>query len=131
MATNRLHGYDVIFEETPSGYSCHAPGLPGCVSAGDTLTECKRHMKAAIELHLEGMREDGQQPPPRDGRAAPRPGRTRGRQASIPSRISPEAAQALAAVSKAKGLSKTEALELCIRKYNRILQGARRSHAKS
>jgi hypothetical protein len=34
-------------------------GLPGCVSAGDTLEEVERNINEAIEFHLDGMREDG------------------------------------------------------------------------
>ena len=117
MEKARIHGYDVVFESTGSGVSCHAPGLPGCVSAGATRTECKRRMEAAIELHLDGLREDGLPLPSRDGRGEPRPARRKGRTASIPSRVTSEAADALAAISKREGLTKTEALERIILQY--------------
>ena len=51
--------YVVIYEKTGNGYSCYAPDLPGCVAAGDDLAETKSLMERAIELHLAGMREDG------------------------------------------------------------------------
>ena len=35
------------------------PDLPGCISAGDTLEEAIGMAREAIELHLEGMIEDG------------------------------------------------------------------------
>jgi predicted RNase H-like HicB family nuclease len=58
--------YAVIYEKTQTGYSAHAPDLPGCVAAGSTLAETQRLMRGAIEMHLEGMREDGASiPPPR------------------------------------------------------------------
>ncbi len=51
--------YVVIYEKTNTGYSCYAPDLPGCVAAGDDLAETKALMERAIEMHLVGMREDG------------------------------------------------------------------------
>ena len=51
--------YAVIYEPTNTGYSAYVPDLPGCVAAGATLEETKELMRGAIEMHLEGMREDG------------------------------------------------------------------------
>jgi predicted RNase H-like HicB family nuclease len=51
--------YAVIYEKTSTGYSCYAPDLPGCIAAGDDLAETKSLMERAIEMHLAGMREDG------------------------------------------------------------------------
>jgi predicted RNase H-like HicB family nuclease len=51
--------YAVIYEKTTTGYSSYAPDLPGCVAAGDTIEETEKLMQEAIELHLAGMREDG------------------------------------------------------------------------
>ena len=51
--------YAVIYEKTATGYSSYAPDLPGCVAAGDTIEETEKLMREAIELHLAGMREDG------------------------------------------------------------------------
>ena len=51
--------YPVIIERAGANYSAYVPDLPGCVSAGYTLDEVKRNIQEAIELHLEGMREDG------------------------------------------------------------------------
>jgi predicted RNase H-like HicB family nuclease len=33
--------------------------LPGCVAVGDTLNEVKENIKTSINMHLAGMREDG------------------------------------------------------------------------
>jgi predicted RNase H-like HicB family nuclease len=120
--TARIHGYDVTFEKSRTGYACYAPSLPGCASAGDNLTECKHHMAEAIEFHLAGLAEDGILPPPRDGRAAPRPHRMKGRTVAISSRVSPEAAKMLERISKAKGMSKTEVLETAIVSYGKRLR---------
>jgi predicted RNase H-like HicB family nuclease len=51
--------YAVIYEKSRTGYSAYAPDLPGCVAAGSTLEETGELMRGAIEMHLEGMREDG------------------------------------------------------------------------
>ena len=51
--------YAVLYEKTATGYSAHVPDLPGCVAAGDTLEETEQLMREAIEMHLQGMREDG------------------------------------------------------------------------
>lgn len=42
-----------------SNFSGHAPDVPGCVSAGDTLDEMNAMMREALEFHLEGILEDG------------------------------------------------------------------------
>ena len=51
--------YTAIHAKTKTGYSAHAPDLPGCVAAGSTLTETKRLMAEAVALHIKGMKEDG------------------------------------------------------------------------
>lgn len=52
--------YLVLFEKTATGYSAHLPDLPGCVATGATLEETRRLIGEAVEMHLEGMREDGE-----------------------------------------------------------------------
>lgn len=51
--------YAVIFEKTGTGYSAYVPDLTGCVAAGTTLEETAELIRAAVEMHLEAMREDG------------------------------------------------------------------------
>ena len=51
--------YLVIIEPTDTGFSAYSPDLPGCVSTGATRQEVERNMQEAIELHLEGLREEG------------------------------------------------------------------------
>ena len=45
------------------GYSVIVPELPGCFSAGDSFEEALENTREAIELHLEGLREAGEQAP--------------------------------------------------------------------
>jgi len=51
--------YLVVIEPTETGFSAYSPDLPGCVSTGATREEVERNMQEAIELHLEGLREEG------------------------------------------------------------------------
>ena len=49
----------VTVELAPSNYAAFLESLPGCVSTGGTFDELKKNIKEAVELHLDGMREDG------------------------------------------------------------------------
>ena len=51
--------YTVIIEKSEHNFGAWAPDLPGCVTTGATVEETLANMREAIELHLEGMREDG------------------------------------------------------------------------
>jgi len=50
----------VIHKDKDSDYGVTVPDLPGCFSAGSTLDEAIVMAKEAIELHLEGLIEEGQ-----------------------------------------------------------------------
>jgi predicted RNase H-like HicB family nuclease len=50
----------MIIEKGERNYSAYLPDLPGCVATGKTVEEVKERMRGAIDLHLRGMREDGQ-----------------------------------------------------------------------
>ncbi len=52
--------YLVIVEKGESSYGAYVPDLPGCVAVGDTEQEVLGLIHDAIELHLEGLREDGE-----------------------------------------------------------------------
>jgi predicted RNase H-like HicB family nuclease len=62
--------YQIVIEATRSGFSAYSPDLPGCVSTAATRAEVEQAMHEAIELHLEGLRADGQPIP--IGRLLPR-----------------------------------------------------------
>ena len=44
-------------------YGATVPDLPGCFSAGDTLDEALDAVREAIDLHLEGIIEEGGEVP--------------------------------------------------------------------
>lgn len=51
--------YAIVIKKAESNYSGYVPDLPGCVATGGTVEETEALLCEAIELHLEGMREDG------------------------------------------------------------------------
>lgn len=55
--------YTVIVEEGATSWGAYVPDLPGCVAAGESREEVLRLIRAAIEFHLEGLRERGQPVP--------------------------------------------------------------------
>ena len=56
--------YLVVVEKGPTSYGAYVPGLPGCIAVGETREEVLTSIQAAIEFHLEGLKEDGQPIPP-------------------------------------------------------------------
>ncbi len=50
----------VVIEPTKDGLWAHVPALPGCISYGKDFGEIKSNLCEAIELHIEGMQEDGE-----------------------------------------------------------------------
>jgi predicted RNase H-like HicB family nuclease len=51
--------YAIVIEKATSNFAGYVPDLPGCVATGATVEETEVLLREAIELHLEGMREDG------------------------------------------------------------------------
>lgn len=59
-----MRRYLVVIEPTDTGFSAYAPDVPGCVATGASRAEVERAMREAVELHLDGLRADGQPIPP-------------------------------------------------------------------
>jgi predicted RNase H-like HicB family nuclease len=51
--------YAIVIERAKHNYSAYVPDLPGCVATGESVADVERDIRDAIELHLEGLREDG------------------------------------------------------------------------
>ncbi|MGI8743344.1 MAG: type II toxin-antitoxin system HicB family antitoxin [Bryobacteraceae bacterium] len=51
--------YTVIYEEGPSSWGAYVPDLPGVITVGETREDVERLIQEAIELHLDGMRDEG------------------------------------------------------------------------
>jgi predicted RNase H-like HicB family nuclease len=60
--------YAIIIEKSETGFGAHVPDLPGCVAVGETEAEVRELIREAIELHLDGLQEDGQPIPPPSAR---------------------------------------------------------------
>jgi predicted RNase H-like HicB family nuclease len=56
--------YVVLIEPTATGFSAHAPDVPGCVATGRTQAEVEKRMREALEFHLEGLADQGSFPKP-------------------------------------------------------------------
>ncbi len=55
--------YVVIYEKGDSSYGAYVPDLPGCIAVGETLEEVQTLIDEAIEFHIEGLQEDGDDVP--------------------------------------------------------------------
>lgn len=54
--------YIAIHKDAETGYGVTVPSLPGCFSYGDTLNDAVINAKEAIQFHIEGSLEDGEEP---------------------------------------------------------------------
>ena len=52
--------YLVVVEKGPKSFGAYVPDLPGCIAAGETREEVLKLIREAIEIHLEGLKDDGQ-----------------------------------------------------------------------
>ena len=51
--------YAIVVENAGGSFGAYVPDLPGCVATGPSREEVEQFIREAIELHLEGMTEDG------------------------------------------------------------------------
>lgn len=54
-----MYRFLVVIEKADGNYSAYSPDLPGCVATGSTREEAEQNIHEAIELHLQGLKEDG------------------------------------------------------------------------
>jgi predicted RNase H-like HicB family nuclease len=50
----------IVVEDAGANFSAYSPDLPGCVATGESREETEKNMYDAIQLHIEGLKEDGQ-----------------------------------------------------------------------
>jgi len=55
--------YMVVVEKGKSSFGAHVPDLPGCIAVGKSREEVLELIKEAIELHIESLRESGEEIP--------------------------------------------------------------------
>ena len=59
-----MTSYAVVIERAgDGGYGAWCPDLPGCVALAETEDGVLTEMRQAIEMHIAGLREDGQPVP--------------------------------------------------------------------
>ena len=51
--------YAIVVENAGANFAAYVPDLAGCIATGATVDETEHLLREAIELHLEGMRDDG------------------------------------------------------------------------
>ena len=54
-----MHRFLIVIEDAGQNYSAYSPDLPGCVATGETREETERNMYGAIQMHIQGLIEDG------------------------------------------------------------------------
>jgi predicted RNase H-like HicB family nuclease len=55
--------YLVIVEKGRTSFGAYVPDLPGCIAAAKSREEVLNLIREAIEIHIEGLRQDGVQVP--------------------------------------------------------------------
>jgi predicted RNase H-like HicB family nuclease len=50
--------YKVVLQHEPEGYTVTCPGLPGCISEGDTEQEALDNIRIAIQEYLQVVKEE-------------------------------------------------------------------------
>ena len=53
----------LIHKAEEGGFWSEVPALPGCYSQGETVEETIQNTKEAIELHIEGLKEEREEVP--------------------------------------------------------------------
>jgi predicted RNase H-like HicB family nuclease len=55
-----MTAYVALLRKQPqSDYGVDFPDFPGCITAGETLEDARRMAVKALQLHIEGLIEDG------------------------------------------------------------------------
>jgi len=55
--------YEVIVEEGDTSFGAYVPDLPGCVAVGESRDEAMQLIREAILMHVDNLRENGEQVP--------------------------------------------------------------------
>jgi predicted RNase H-like HicB family nuclease len=65
-----MNEYAIVVEDAGQNFSAYVPDLPGCVSTGTSVDEVIAHIQEAIAVHIESLREHGEEVPPPTSRAS-------------------------------------------------------------
>jgi predicted RNase H-like HicB family nuclease len=53
-----MHRFLIVIEKANRNYSAYSPDLPGCIATGKTKNQAAKNIHEAIELHIQGLKED-------------------------------------------------------------------------
>ena len=53
-----MYRFLIVIEKANNNYSAYCPDLPGCIATGRTREETAQNMHEAVEMHIQGLRED-------------------------------------------------------------------------
>ena len=56
--------YAIVIEKGPTSFGAYAPDIPGCAVVGESRGEVVKLIREAIELHLQSLKEHGEEIPP-------------------------------------------------------------------
>jgi predicted RNase H-like HicB family nuclease len=62
--------YAIVIEDAGENFSAYVPDLPGCVSTGSSVEEVTANIREAIVVHIDSLREHGEEVPPSTSRAS-------------------------------------------------------------
>jgi len=54
-----MYEYLIIIEKAEHNYAVYSPDLPGCIATGKTKEEAEKNMQSAVQMHVQGLVEDG------------------------------------------------------------------------
>jgi len=54
-----MYRFLIIIEKANKNYSAYSPDLLGCIATSRTREEAEQNMHEAIEMHVQGLLEDG------------------------------------------------------------------------
>jgi predicted RNase H-like HicB family nuclease len=54
-----MRRYAIVLEKAKNNYAAYVPDLPGCIATGKTIKTTERRIRDAIQLHVQGLQEDG------------------------------------------------------------------------
>lgn len=53
-----MYRFLIVIEKVGNNYSAYSPDLPGCIATGESREEAEKNMHEAIEMHIQGLKED-------------------------------------------------------------------------
>ncbi len=53
-----MHRFLIVVEKANGNYSAYSPDLAGCVATGESREEVERNIHEAVQMHVQGLRED-------------------------------------------------------------------------